>query len=117
MRVITEETIAELLSRALASPRKRTNLNLHAELSDSTNRFLNAGAGTYVRPHRHRMGKWELLSVVQGTVDVITFSADGAVEKRVSLSAVAANPVVEISGGEWHSIVFRAPGAVVLEIK
>jgi cupin fold WbuC family metalloprotein len=118
MRVITEETIAELLSRAFASPRKRTNLYLHHELSGPTNRFLNAGiAGTYVRPHRHRIGKWELLSVMQGSVDVMTFSADGAVKNRVSLSAAGANLVVEISGGVWHSIVFRAPGAVVLEIK
>jgi cupin fold WbuC family metalloprotein len=92
MRVITEETIAELLSRAFASPRKRTNLNLHHELSDPTNRFLNAGiAGTYVRPHRHRIGKWELLSVMQGSVDVMTFSADGAVKNRVSLSAAGAS--------------------------
>ena len=113
MRIITEETIARLLSRALASPRKRTNLNLHAEMSDPTNRFLNAGiAGTYVRPHRHRIGKWELLSVVQGTVDVMTFNADGAVKNRVSLSGVGANVVVEIPGGDWHSIVFCAPGAV-----
>src|SRR6516162_9986971 len=118
MRIITEETIARLLSRALASPRKRTNLNLHAEMTDPTNRFLNAGiAGTYVRPHRHRIGKWELLSVVQGAVDVMTFNADGAVKNRVSLSGVGANLVVEIPGGDWHSIVFRAPGAVVLEIK
>src|SRR5262249_25113160 len=109
MRVITTETIAELLSRALASPRKRTNLNLHAELSDSTNRFLNAGiAGTYVRPHRHRIGTWELLSVGQGTVDVMTFTADGAVKNRVSLTAAGSNLVVEISGGDWHNIVSRA---------
>ena len=54
---------------------------------------------------------------MQGTVDVITFSANGAVKNRVSLSTVGANVVAEISGGDWHSIVFRAPGAVVLEIK
>jgi cupin fold WbuC family metalloprotein len=65
MKVVAAETIAELLSRAAASPRKRMNFNLHAELTDTTNRFLNTGiAGTYVRPHRHRIGKWELLSVV-----------------------------------------------------
>ena len=54
---------------------------------------------------------------MQGTVDVMTFNADGAVKNRVSLSGVGANVVVEIPGGDWHSIVFRAPGAVVLEIK
>ena len=100
MRIITEEMIADLLSRASASPRRRTNLNLHAELTDPTNRFLNAGiVGTYVRPHRHRIGKWELLSVVRGTVDVMTFGANGAVKNRVSLSTVGANVVAEISGG------------------
>jgi hypothetical protein len=65
MKIATAETIAGLLSRAAASPRKRMNLNLHAELTDPIARFLNAGiAGTYVRPHRHRLGKWELVSVL-----------------------------------------------------
>ena len=40
MKIVTAETIAELLSRAAASPRKRANVNLHAELSDTTGRFL-----------------------------------------------------------------------------
>jgi hypothetical protein len=63
MKIVTAHTIVELLSRAAASPRKRANLNLHTELSDPTNRFLNAGlSGTYVRPHCHRIGKWELVS-------------------------------------------------------
>jgi cupin fold WbuC family metalloprotein len=84
MKVVAAETIAELLSRAAASPRKRMNLNLHAELADTTNRFLNAGiAGTYVRPHRHRIDKWELLSVVQGRFDVLTFTSDGVVKNRM----------------------------------
>jgi cupin fold WbuC family metalloprotein len=74
MKIVTAEMIAELLSRAAASPRKRMNLNLHAELTDPIARFLNAGiAGTYVRPHRHRTGKWELVSVLQGRVDLVIF--------------------------------------------
>jgi hypothetical protein len=57
MKIIAAETITDLLARAASAPRKRMNLNLHAEPSDPTNRFLNAGlAGTYVRPHRHRIG-------------------------------------------------------------
>jgi cupin fold WbuC family metalloprotein len=42
--------------------------------------------------------------------------ANGAVKNRVSLSTVGANVVAEISRDDWHSIVFRAPGAVVLEL-
>jgi hypothetical protein len=57
MKIATAETTAELLSRAAASPRKRMNLNLHDEPTDPISRFLNAGiAGSYVRPHRHRIG-------------------------------------------------------------
>jgi cupin fold WbuC family metalloprotein len=93
------------------------NLNLHAEPTDAASRFLNAGlAGTYVRPHRHRAGKWELVTVLQGRFDCVIFTPDGVVNNRVTLSAEGAS-LVEISGGEWHSVVFHAPAAVVLEVR
>jgi cupin fold WbuC family metalloprotein len=117
MKIVTAETIGELLSRAGASPRKRMNLNLHSEPTDPICRFLNAGiAGTYVRPHRHRIGKWELVSVLQGKFDLVIFTSDGVVKSRVALSSEGAN-VAEIPGGEWHGAVFHAPAAVVLEVK
>jgi cupin fold WbuC family metalloprotein len=117
MKIVTAEAITGLLSRATASPRKRMNLNLHAELTDPIGRFLNAGiAGTYVRPHRHRIGKWELVSVLQGKFDLVIFTSDGVVRNRVALSPDGAS-VAEIPGGDWHSVVFHAPAAVVLEVK
>ena len=117
MKIVNAKTIAELLSRAAASPRKRMNLNFHDHPSDQTGRFLNAGiAGTYVRPHRHRIDRWELTSVVQGQCDLLIFTADGVVKDRIALSSQKAS-VVEIPGGEWHSVVFHAPAAVVLEVK
>jgi cupin fold WbuC family metalloprotein len=117
MKIITAEMIAKLLSRAAASPRKRMNLNLHAEPTDPIGRFLNAGiAGTYVRPHRHRIGRWELVSVLQGRFDLVIFTSDGVVESRVALGA-GGSSVAEIPGGVWHSVVFHAPAAVVLEVK
>jgi cupin fold WbuC family metalloprotein len=103
--------------RAAASPRKRMNLNLHAEPTDATNRFLNAGVvGTYVRPHRHRVGKWELVTALQGKFDCVIFTPDGVVKNRVTLSSEGAS-LAEIPGGEWHSVVFHPPAAVVLEVK
>ncbi len=117
MKIVTAETIAELLSRAAASPRKRMNLNLHAKPTDPIAQFLNAGiAGTYVRPHRHRIGKWELVSVLQGKFDLVGFTSDGVVKNRIALSSQGAS-VAEIPGGDWHSVVFHAPSAVVLEVK
>ena len=117
MKTVTSTTIAELLSGASLAPRKRMNLNLHAELSDPINRFINAGhAGSYVRPHRHRADKWELLAVLRGRFDVLTFTHDGEVTARFSLDPDAA-PVIEIAGGSWHTVVFHAPAAVMLEVK
>jgi cupin fold WbuC family metalloprotein len=117
MKIITPEMIEDLLGRAAASPRKRMNLNLHPELSDPIGRFLNAGlAGTYVRPHRHRIDKWELLNVLQGRLDVVIFTANGEVKQRIAL-APNAPTLLEIPGAEWHSFVFRPPAAIVLEVK
>jgi cupin fold WbuC family metalloprotein len=117
MKVVNAEAIAELLSRAAASPRKRMNLNLHAGPSDAVGRFLNAGiAGTYVRPHRHRIDRWELVTVLKGRFDVVIFTSEGMVKSRAVLGSPSAH-VAEISGGEWHGVVFHAPLAVVLEVK
>lgn len=117
MKIVTPEMVAGLLARAASAPRKRMNLNLHAEPEDPINRFLNAGLeGTYIRPHRHRTGKWELLNVLQGRLDVVIFTAEGKVMSRVSLGLKGQN-LIEICGGEWHGIVFQAPAAVVLEVK
>ena len=109
MKIVTAETIAGLLSRAAASPRKRMNLNLHAELTDPIRRFLNAGiAGTYVRPHRHRIGKWELVSVVQGKFDLVIFTSDGVVKNRVALSSDGAS-VAEIQAATGTALFFTRP--------
>jgi cupin fold WbuC family metalloprotein len=117
MKIVTEETLADLLARANSAPRKRINLNLHAELSDPINRFLNAGfAGTYVRPHRHRTGRWELVTALQGRLDLVVFTSDGEVRDRIVLGSAGAR-LIEIPGGEWHSFVFHAPAAAVLEVK
>ena len=117
MKIVNAKTIEVLLSRAADSPRKRMNFNLHDPSTDPICRFLNAGiAGTYVRPHRHRIDRWELTAVVQGQCELLTFTSDGVVKGRTALSSQDVT-VAEIPGGEWHSVVFRAPAAVVLEVK
>jgi cupin fold WbuC family metalloprotein len=117
MKIVTAEAIAALVARAADSPRKRMNLNLHPELSDPIGRFVNAGlARTYVRPHRHRVGKWELVTLLQGKVDVVIFNRNGEITNRFAFSSEGAS-LFEIPGGEWHTFVFHAPAAVVLEVK
>ena len=116
MKLVTAGTITELLLSASVSPRKRMNLNLH-EPGSPVSRFINAGiAGTYVRPHRHQIDKWELVSVIKGHFDLLIFTPDGVVKDRITLSPEGVS-VAEIPGGTWHTAVFRAPAAVVLEVK
>jgi cupin fold WbuC family metalloprotein len=108
--------IDELVARAHSSPRRRINLNLHPELSDPIQRFLNAGEpGSYVRPHRHVAQRWELFAVLRGQIDVLLFSDDGAVTQRATLSE--GGGVIEIPGGTWHSFTFALLGSVAMEIK
>jgi len=117
MKIVNKKTISDLLFRAAASPRKRVNHNLHMEPIDPTNRFVNAGiAGTYIRPHRHRIGKWELVSVLQGGVDLVLFTESGTVKNRLAIGPENI-AVAEIPGGAWHSFVFQKPSAVTLEVK
>jgi cupin fold WbuC family metalloprotein len=117
MKIVNKKTISALLLRAAASPRKRMNHNLHTELIDPINRFVNAGiAGTYIRPHRHRIGKWELVSVLQGGVHLVLFTESGTVKSRLAIGSKNI-AVAEIPGGAWHSFVFQKPSAVMLEVK
>jgi cupin fold WbuC family metalloprotein len=117
MKTITADAMTQLLTRAMTVSRRRVNLNLHEELSDPINRFLNAGiTGTYVQPHCHRAGKWELLNVLRGRLEVVTFFAEGAIKDRFTLDTEHTS-LIEIPGGEWHTFIFHPPGAVVLEIK
>ena len=63
-----------------------------------------------------RPARGELVSVIQGQCDLLIFTSDGVVKDRIALG-FGGTGVAEIPGGSWHSVVFRAPGAVVLEIK
>ena len=56
------------------------------------------------------------MTVLQGRFDVVIFNSDGIVKSRAVLGSQGAS-VAEIPGGEWHSVVFHAPAAVVLEVK
>jgi cupin fold WbuC family metalloprotein len=103
MKLVTAGTITELLLSASVSPRKRMNLNLH-EPGSPVSRFINAGiAGTYVRPHRHQIDKWELVSVIKGHFDLLIFTPDGVVKDRITLSPEGVS-VAEIPGGTWHTV-------------
>jgi cupin fold WbuC family metalloprotein len=115
LHLLDERGLDELTARARTAPRRRQNLNLHPELSDPIQRLLNAGEpNTYVRPHRHRPGRWELVAVLRGQIDTLLFDDAGAVTARHRL---AVGNCIEVPGATWHSFVFALPGTIAIEIK
>src|SRR3990172_7922439 len=67
MLSITNDDLNDLTRAARAAGRRRMNRNLHPALTDQVQRLLNAfEPGTYVRPHRHDAGRWELFLILRG---------------------------------------------------
>lgn len=117
MRFLDAAAIDEFVARAQRAPRRRLNLNLHADLADPIQRFLNAGEpGSYIRPHRHVAARWELFTVLRGQIDVLLFAEDGTVTSRAMLRSDSGS-LIEIPGATWHSFVFVRSGTVALEVK
>lgn len=117
VKTITPTSLADLAAQAAAAPRRRKNLNLHDHLDDPIQRLLNAlEPGTYIRPHRHPDGVWELFTLLSGACSILVFDAQGMVTERIDL-AQDGTLVAEIPAGSWHSVVARQPGTVVIEVK
>ena len=115
MKQISTSDIDELSAAAQASPRKRANLNLHAELSGAVQRLAIAmEPATVIFPHRHPH-TWELLTPLRGRFVVLNFDDAGVVTDRRILGADTA--VLEMAPGQWHAVLSLDAGAVIFEVK
>jgi cupin fold WbuC family metalloprotein len=87
---------------------------LHPDHADQVQRLVIACcAGTNVRPHYHPE-QWELMTLLQGNADVITFNPDGSIFCRQSMQYA---PVAEIRENVLHTILVTAPRTLLLEVK
>jgi cupin fold WbuC family metalloprotein len=117
MKVITSVLIDELIVRAAASDRRRTNHNVHESPSDPIQRMVVAAMrDSYFRPHRHAT-KWEFAVVVRGRFDVLLFDDTGCVTRRVSAGPDAEAVGFEIPPNSWHSWIPAVDGSVFVEVK
>lgn len=116
MRVIDTHELAGLSARAADLPRRRLNINLHGDASDTVQRMVIAvEPETYIRPHRHS-AQFETFILLRGRGTLLAFAGDGVVEHRIEL-AEDGTRLVEIPAGTWHSLVSGEPGTLVVEVK
>lgn len=117
VRSVPRTVLAEVMAAARSSSRLRTNWNLHPTLDDPIQRFVNVfQPGTYVRPHRHEPGRFELFLVLGGSAAALTFHDDGRLD-GVHLVNNNHNVAVEIAGAVWHTVVALVPDTVLFEVK
>ena len=118
IKVYTNTRLDQLKEDAASAKRRRSHLNVHAELDASVQRlFIATQPDTYMRPHRHpEAHKWEFFIVLQGKIDLLVFDDQGALLQRIAMSGEQTR-AVEVPPGTWHAYVCMEPGTLALEIK
>lgn len=116
-KVITEIDLLKLDESANNSIRKRSHLSLHESFSDVVQRvIISVEPDSYVQPHRHPDKPWELMILLSGAIDVLSFSDDGVLKSRVELRENRTR-IIEYNATAFHSAVIIQPKTRVLEIK
>jgi cupin fold WbuC family metalloprotein len=114
---ITEQLLSELDRKAQASPRLRTNYNLHEGPQAAIQRLaIKLRHGTYIRPHRHPQ-RWELGIVLQGRMDLVLFDDAGTLTERVTMTPVRGTLALELPASTWHSYICVSDAATFFEVK
>jgi cupin fold WbuC family metalloprotein len=117
MKLIEQQLLDSLASKAGESPRGRAHHNIHAGNEDPVQRFFVAvDRHSYFRPHRHSL-RSELAVVMRGGFDVLTFDDAGVVQGRWSVGEGQANLAYETPLQTWHTLFSHRDGSVFLEVK
>lgn len=115
MKTLTSAALDALVLQAQQSPRRRANLNLHADLNDSVQRLAIAmEPDTIVFPHRHPQ-TFELLFPLRGRFLVLHFDDVGIVTGRSVLGEDC--NVIENPAGQWHAVLSLDGGGIIFEVK
>lgn len=117
MQLFSRLLLDEVAARATANPRQRAHHNIHGSPDDPIQRFfVVANRNTYFRPHRH-LAKSEMVLVLRGTFDVITFDDVGGETARYVVGEGSPNFAYEMPKGTWHTLIAHADGAAFIEVK
>jgi len=117
MKLLQTALLDELAAKAAASPRLRTNHNVHESPADPVQRyFIVAARDSYFRPHRHPT-KSETALVLRGRLDVVAFDSSGAIVARYAMGDGAPHFGYETPPGVWHTLIVHSASAAFFEVK
>jgi cupin fold WbuC family metalloprotein len=117
MKLVTPALFAQLIERAEASPRRRSNFNLHEQADDPVQRlFIAAKRDSYFRVHRHP-DKWEFSIVVRGLFEVLTFDEQGLLTQRMRVGPNADVCAFELPSNTYHTWIPLEDDAIFFEVK
>lgn len=119
MKIIDQNLMDELTSKAIQAPRKRVHYNLHQSLDEPIHRLVMAvEPGSYIRPHRHLYGnKFEFFSILRGRGSTFIFDQDGTILKRIDMTPDGEVVAIELSPETWHAFVSWQTGTIACEVK
>jgi cupin fold WbuC family metalloprotein len=117
MKLLPATLLDELAAKAAASPRLRTNHNLHESAADPVQRyFIVATRDSYFRPHRHPT-RSETALVLRGRLGLVVFDEAGAIVARYAMGEGAPYFGYETPRATWHTLVVQSASAAFFEIK
>ena len=116
IKTVGKALLDQLAEQARSSERLRAHHTLHTEMSDPIHRFcVAAEPGTVVTPHRHP-GKWELVVMLRGEIEVETFDETGKQLASYVLTPEGDLSALELPETVFHRFLARRSSAF-LEIK
>ena len=117
MKTVTVAKLTELQREAAEKPRRRTNYNLHEQLDDPIQRLCIIGEpDTVFPPHRH-LGKWELVTILKGSLTLYVYNDSGEVTEQYDMSPSGEILTLEIPADTWHNYIFHESGTAFIEVK
>jgi cupin fold WbuC family metalloprotein len=115
---IGQNELNTLKAAAKASVKRRARINAHPDAEDALHEMIIAiDPASYIRPHKHP-GKSEAFHIIEGEVDIIVFSDEGAIERIVLLGPPGSRRAFyyRMSAPFFHTLIIRSEILIVHEI-
>lgn len=115
---IGQSELNTLKAAVKASVKRRARINAHPDAEDALHEMIIAiDPASYIRPHKHP-GKSEAFHIIEGEVDIIVFSDEGAIERIVPLGPPGSRRpfYYRMSTPFFHTLIIRSGILIVHEI-